>query len=241
MSTKTLDHRIGPFSYLHYFLYLAVSIYLFVALFSFSLNDPSILASNYPQLSPLNNICGLIGSQVAGWLIWQFGVLSFSIPLLLIFERTLHLRKHSFSFYWLYVLVLGFTASILIVENFAYDFEIEGFALAATGAFGHELFGVITKYLGNTGPWIFIGMIALSTCVPLLSKTTFFMKKIKNIPLRMPKTAALAKIKKQMRGFREIKPIEKDHENNIDFIPKDNMDDVEEFIGSEPPLSLIHI
>ncbi len=237
MSTKTIDQRVGPFSYLHYFLYLAVSLYLLLALFSFSLNDPSILASNYPQLMPLHNICGLIGSQVAGWLIWQFGVLSFSIPLLLTFERTLHLRKHSFSFYWVYILLLGFTASILLVENFAYHFEIEGFTLASTGAFGQELYNVITKYLGNTGPWVFIGMIALSTCAPLLSKTTYIMKKIRNIPIKIPKTNAFTKIKKQMKDFREIKPIEKDQESPIAFIPEDNLDDVEEFIENENPIS----
>ena len=60
------------------FLYLALSIILFLSIFSFSITDSSFLTTTSSQN---NNILGSIGSYLASFIIYSFGVLGYFIVL----------------------------------------------------------------------------------------------------------------------------------------------------------------
>ena len=62
------------------FLYLALSIILFLSIFSFSITDSSFLTTTSNQN---NNIFGSIGSYSASFIIYSFGVLDISLSFLL--------------------------------------------------------------------------------------------------------------------------------------------------------------
>jgi len=79
------------FNYFRSLLFILVSILLFLALFSFDINDNSFLTSSSEQT---NNILGSLGSYLSSFILYTFGlfgyglvILFFSISLLLFFKR----------------------------------------------------------------------------------------------------------------------------------------------------------
>ena len=79
------------FNYFRSLLFILVSIFLFLALFSFDINDNSFLTSSSEHT---NNILGSLGSYPSSFILYTFGlfgyglvILFFSISLQLFFKR----------------------------------------------------------------------------------------------------------------------------------------------------------
>ena len=79
------------FNYFRSLLFILVSIFLFLALFSFDINDNSFLTSSSEQT---NNILGSLGSYLSSFILYTFGlfgyglvILFFSISLQLFFKK----------------------------------------------------------------------------------------------------------------------------------------------------------
>tara|TARA_E500000178_G_scaffold5377_1_gene5510 strand:- start:1233 stop:3311 length:2079 start_codon:yes stop_codon:yes gene_type:complete len=96
--------------------FLILSIWLFLAIFTFNINDNSFLTQTN---SPTSNAVGFIGSHVASFLIYSFGLLSYLVVFFLIINSFATFKRQNYGYFFIrFLLVL--ISLVLIPQSFFY-------------------------------------------------------------------------------------------------------------------------
>ena len=77
---ETSHHQSARFREIKGVICLALSLFLFLCLFSFSPADPAPLLKFYGEPPSTRNWTGIVGSYTAGWMIFLLGLASFLLP-----------------------------------------------------------------------------------------------------------------------------------------------------------------
>jgi S-DNA-T family DNA segregation ATPase FtsK/SpoIIIE len=96
--------------------FLILSILLFLAIFTFDINDNSFLTQTN---KPTSNIVGTIGSYVASFLIYSFGLLSYLIVFFLIIISFVALKGKNYGYFFIRLLLI-LVSLVLIPQSFYY-------------------------------------------------------------------------------------------------------------------------
>src|SRR5210317_685889 len=96
--------------------FLILSILLFLAIFTFNINDNSFLTQTN---SPTSNAVGSIGSHVASFLIYSFGLLSYLVVFFLIINSFATFKRQNYGYFFIrFLLVL--ISLVFIPQSFFY-------------------------------------------------------------------------------------------------------------------------
>ena len=142
----------------------AVSLFLFLSIFTFSEQDLSFYTSD-PNISP-RNITGIVGAYVGWILLFIMGKAAYVIPLLVIiwgFSRLLQMESNKifFKFFGTVFLVTAVSASLSMFAD-----SSRANAFSQGGLIGTLVSNFLLKYLGKGGATLFIiAMIILSLLV----------------------------------------------------------------------------
>lgn len=142
----------------------AISLFLFLSIFSFKHQDISFYTSA-PNLSS-RNAAGIVGAYVGTFLVFFIGKAAYVIPLLFLIwgiSRLFQLeeRKTALKLFGAAVLVASVSASLSMIAGLddVYMFEKGGLV-------GSIIANFLVKYLGNAGAAVFIlAMILLSVLI----------------------------------------------------------------------------
>ena len=96
--------------------FLILSILLFLAIFTFNLNDNSFLTQTDSRPS---NVVGSIGSYVASFLIYSFGLLSYLIVFFLIINSFTIFSRRNYGYFFIRLLLV-LVSLVLIPQSFFY-------------------------------------------------------------------------------------------------------------------------
>jgi len=96
--------------------FLILSILLFLAIFTFNINDNSFLTQTS---SPTSNVVGSIGSYVASFLIYSFGFLSYLIVFFLIINSFATFKRKNYGYFFIRLLLV-LVSLVLIPQSFFY-------------------------------------------------------------------------------------------------------------------------
>ena len=96
--------------------FLILSILLFLAIFTFNINDNSFLTQTS---SPASNAVGSIGSHVASFLIYSFGFLSYLIVFFLIINSFATFKRKNYGYFFIRLLLV-LVSLVLIPQSFFY-------------------------------------------------------------------------------------------------------------------------
>jgi len=162
----------------------AVSLFLFLSIFTFSEQDLSFYTSD-PNISP-RNITGIVGAYVGWILLFIMGKAAYVIPLLVIiwgFSRLLQMESNKifFKFFGTVFLVTAVSASLSMFAD-----SSRANAFSQGGLIGTLVSNFLLKYLGKGGATLFIiAMIILSLLVateflilPMLLSAFNFIKNV---------------------------------------------------------------
>ncbi|MFQ5952133.1 MAG: DNA translocase FtsK [Candidatus Omnitrophota bacterium] len=142
----------------------AASLFLFLSIFTFTDQDLSFYTSD-PNVAT-QNVTGIVGSYIGGFLLFLVGKASYVIPLLILIwgiSRLLQLepRKTVFKVFGTIFLVTAVSASLSMLVDFG-----RTTSFSQGGLIGTLVSDFLLKYLGKAGATVFIiAMIALSMLV----------------------------------------------------------------------------
>ncbi len=139
-------------------LLLFLIVFFSVSLFSFHMSDPCPGPTFFDTPDRIHNLFGLAGSQVAGFLIWLFGLGAFWFPVILALSSVFFLGGRSVKDIWLGIfgglLLMVSTGAILFLFKDQYAFPRT--MIPAGGLVGSFFTFVLLKYANVIG-----GMIVL--------------------------------------------------------------------------------
>ena len=110
--------------------FLILSILLFLAIFTFNLNDNSFLTQTN---NPTSNAVGSIGSHVASFLIYSFGLLSYLIVFFFIINSFAIFKRKNYRYFFIRLLLV-LVSLVFIPQSFFY-------------------WGWNLNYIGPINPW----------------------------------------------------------------------------------------
>ena len=99
---------------------LLLSLSLFLALFSFDISDNSFLTSSSEITK---NLLGAIGSYVASFLIYSFGLLGYSIVFFLLINSFFAFKRKRLNYF--FIRLLSFLIGIILIPHSFYDLQWE--------------------------------------------------------------------------------------------------------------------
>jgi S-DNA-T family DNA segregation ATPase FtsK/SpoIIIE len=97
-------------------LFFLLSLVVFLSVFTFNINDDSFLTKSSGETS---NIIGTVGSYLASFLIYSFGIMSYLIVIFLLICSIATFRKKEFEFFFIRLLFL-LVSVVLIPQVFLY-------------------------------------------------------------------------------------------------------------------------
>ncbi|AKE19807.1 hypothetical protein RO31_1923 [Francisella tularensis subsp. tularensis str. SCHU S4 substr. NR-28534] len=170
------SHAVGRLKITLVVILTASIIYLFIALFSFNINDPGW--SSVSSETTIKNYAGPVGAYIASFILSIFGVIGFILPFLLIdFVRILLIKRkqQSLSYLLFTVKTIGIIVFILSCCGLAelyLSFANYWVPQRSGGILGYESVKLTIKYLGSVGG-NFALLIALLVGLTLYSGTTW--------------------------------------------------------------------
>ena len=93
-------------------LFFLLSLAIFLSIFSFDINDDSFLTKSS---SATSNILGSVGSYLASFLVYSFGLMSYAIVFFLILYSVATFRKKEFEYFFIRLLL--FLISIVLIPQ----------------------------------------------------------------------------------------------------------------------------
>lgn len=138
----------------------ATVIYLFIALFSFNINDPGW--SSVSSETAIKNNAGPVGAYIASFILSIFGVIGFVIPFLLIdFIRMLLIKRDEYSLTYLMFTIKTIGIILLVLSccglcELYLSFANYWVPQRSGGIFGYEAVKFSTKYFGSIGGALFL-------------------------------------------------------------------------------------
>ncbi|MED7787678.1 DNA translocase FtsK 4TM domain-containing protein [Francisella sp. 19X1-34] len=169
-------HAIGRLKITLVVILAAVVIYLFIALFSFNINDPGW--SSISSETTIKNYAGPVGAYIASFILAIFGVVGFVLPFILIdFIRILLIKnkEQSLSYLMFTVKTVGIIFFILSCCGLAelyFGFANYWMPQRSGGIFGYETAKMFIKYFGSVGG-SFALLVSLFIGLTLYSGTTW--------------------------------------------------------------------
>ncbi|ORM38985.1 cell division protein [Francisella endosymbiont of Ornithodoros moubata] len=170
------NHAVGRLKITLVVISTASIIYLFIALFSFNINDPGW--SSVSSETTIKNYAGPVGAYIASFILSVFGVIGFILPFLLIdFVRILLIKRkqQSLSYLLFTIKTVGIIVFILSCCGLAelyLSFANYWMPQRSGGILGYEAVKLTIKYLGSVGG-NFALLIALFVGLTLYSGTTW--------------------------------------------------------------------
>ncbi len=170
------NHAIGRLKITIIVILTAIIIYLFIALFSFNINDPGW--SSISSETTIKNYAGPVGAYISSFILAIFGIIGFILPFLLIdFVRILLLKRkqESLSYLMFTIKTIGIITFILSccgLSELYLNFFNYWVPQRSGGILGYETAKFIIKCLGSVGG-SFTLLITLSIGLILYSGTTW--------------------------------------------------------------------
>ena len=169
-------HAIGRLKITLVVILAAIVIYLFIALFSFNINDPGW--SSVSSETTIKNYAGPVGAYIASFILSIFGVVGFVIPFIFIdFIRILLIKRkeQSLSYLMFTVKTIGiifFILSCCGIAELYFSFANYWMPQRSGGIFGYETAKMFIKYFGSVGG-SFALLVSLFIGLTLYSGTTW--------------------------------------------------------------------
>ncbi|WP_150466794.1 DNA translocase FtsK [Francisella sp. SYW-9] len=148
-------HAVGRLKITLVVILAAVVIYLFIALFSFNINDPGW--SSISSETTIKNYAGPVGAYIASFILSIFGVVGFVLPFILIdFIRVLLIKnkEQNLSYLMFTVKTIGIIFFILSCCGLAELYLVFAnywMPQRSGGIFGYETAKMFIKYFGSVG------------------------------------------------------------------------------------------
>ncbi len=145
-------------------------VFSLISLLSFSPLDPSV--NHVRPTGPIQNIFGLVGAHLAGFLVFIFGLGSFWVPILLLLLSIHFFAGHSGRAAWL-IVAGGFLLAVSTGSLFTFrqdHYLILGSKFSAGGVVGILLKNLLIRYLNVSGS---IFVLALFWIVGFILTTGF--------------------------------------------------------------------
>lgn len=132
------------------------ALFLGVALTSFSPLDPSLYNYSYPPQAS-QNLGGIVGSYIAGFLIFQLGVLAYLLPIPMLMLGWMNLRggKSAFAMGRIFGIALALTCCALAAEQWGPSLSLSGFSYRSGGTLGFWTKRLLTQTVGLGGLYLF--------------------------------------------------------------------------------------
>ena len=146
--------------------FLILSILLFLAIFTFNINDNSFLTQTN---IPVSNAVGSIGSHVASFLIYSFGLLSYLIVFFLIINSLATFKRKNYGYFFIR-LFLVLVSLVLIPQSFFYwSLDLNFFSPIST--WGEVSFRVYNIHQSKWTSYIttFLGMVLFLSVLNIFS------------------------------------------------------------------------
>ena len=134
------DKLTQSFSWMKGSFFLILSVFLFMAILTFNINDKSFLTQTN---SPPSNIVGPIGSYAASFLVYSFGLLSYLIVIFFLINSYAAFWRKNFGYFFIRLFL--FLASIVLIPQsfFYWGWNIEFYStLNSWGEISYELYTV---------------------------------------------------------------------------------------------------
>ena len=106
------DKLTQSFSWMKGSVFLILSVFLFMAILTFNINDKSFLTQTN---SPPSNIVGPIGSYAASFLVYSFGLLSYLIVIFFLISSYAAFWRKNFGYFFIRLFL--FLASIVLIPQ----------------------------------------------------------------------------------------------------------------------------
>ena len=146
--------------------FLILSILLFLAIFTFNINDDSFLTQTN---NPVSNAVGSIGSHVASFLIYSFGLFSYLIVFFLIINSLATFKRKNYGYFFIR-LFLVLVSLVLIPQSFFYwSLDLNFFSPIST--WGEVSFRVYNIHQSKWTSYIttFLGMVLFLSVLNIFS------------------------------------------------------------------------
>ena len=166
-------------------IFILLGILLLIALISYSPNDPNFI---FPSTTKINNLLGFQGSFTSDLLFQAFGVISYLIPLTLIFTGTniFKLKQIFFSveniFFGILYIIFG-SIFFNLFYNEAFKFYINGNGGFVGEFLSNSFLGKIFLIYENISFYILIFLVFLFFLLSINFKLNLFLQSIKKIYL----------------------------------------------------------
>ncbi|MEY8766538.1 MULTISPECIES: DNA translocase FtsK [Francisella] len=170
------NHAVGRLKITLIVILTAIIVYLFIALFSFNINDPGW--SSISSETTIKNYAGPVGAYISSFILAIFGIIGFILPFLLIdFVRILLLKRKQESLSYLMftiktVGIITFILSCCGLSELYLNFFNYWVPQRSGGILGYETAKFVIKYLGSVGG-TFTLLISLFVGLILYSGTTW--------------------------------------------------------------------
>lgn len=154
-----------------FLLFLGLSLFTYIALFSFNPFDQSPFSGSYPPTS-VKNLSGTFGAIIASCLVYYFGYVSYLLPIPLLTMSILFILEKQRPFGvkssagWLSLLFVVSTVSPLYYPNF----HINGISFPISGSLGKILSNISMLYLGKGG-YSVTAIVLFCSGIILISRT----------------------------------------------------------------------
>ncbi|ASG67286.1 DNA translocase FtsK [Francisella halioticida] len=169
-------HAIGRLKITLVVILAAIVIYLFIALFSYNINDPGW--SSISSETTIKNYAGPVGAYIASFILSIFGVVGFVIPFVFIdFIRVLLIKRkeQNLSYLMFTIKTIGiifFILSCCGIAELYFSFANYWMPQRSGGIFGYETTKIFIKYFGTVGG-SFALLVSLFIGLTLYSGTTW--------------------------------------------------------------------
>ena len=172
---KKATPQLGKHRYIAEFLsciVAATSIFLFVSLFSYSPKDPSSISFRFPA-SSIENLGGIVGSYIAGYLVYTLGIAAFAVPIALLGYTKQLWKKNTLGIS--ISQTLGWTALTMSVSmslsSIWHHITLYSVPVLAGGWIGEEAYLQLTHLLGYFGCILVIILGYLSSILLIVKKS----------------------------------------------------------------------
>ena len=148
-------------------IYFVVSVFLLIALWSYSPLDSSWFSVSIPE-NPVVNQAGKIGATLSAILMYFMGVASYAIPATLIVSSILFIKYKKENIFLNQVVgTFLFVSSIIwMISKFVPSVSYAGYTLPSSGLIGQLIFERCDYYLGSGGSLIILaGTLLISVMV----------------------------------------------------------------------------
>ena len=134
------DKLTQSFSWMKGSFFLILSVFLFIAILTFDINDNSFLTQTN---SPPSNVVGPIGSYAASFLVYSFGLLSYLIVIFLLISSYAAFWRKNFGYFFIRLFLILVSIVLIPQSLFYWGWDIEFYStLNSWGEISYELYTV---------------------------------------------------------------------------------------------------